>query len=129
MASRPSSSPSLPIPKPQCSSSASSHNGTAEVEFRQRPAKLELADAGFDHPLLCEFRGRLLAADTSEHLLARVLAAVQALGQQRTDSTHLLAAVRDLNRIELVAETLRDITRVTYYHMAKVPYCRGFIWC
>jgi hypothetical protein len=135
MAPRSSSSPSLPILKLQCSSSALSHNGTAEVGFRQRPAKLELADAGFGHTLLCEFRGRLLAADTGERLLARVLAAVQALGllkalgRQRTDATHVLAAVRDLNRIELVAETLRDIPQVSYYHMAKLPYCRAFIWC
>src|SRR3954447_22050262 len=35
---------------------------------------LELGDAGFDHGVLCEFRGRLLAADAGERrLLARVL--------------------------------------------------------
>ena len=74
---------------------------------------LELGDAGFDHSVLCEFRGRLLAADAGERLLARVLDAARALGllkargRQRTDATHVLAAVRDLNRIELVAETLR----------------------
>ena len=32
---------------------------------------------------------------------------LKARGRQRTDSTHVLAAVRDLNRIELLAETLR----------------------
>jgi hypothetical protein len=32
---------------------------------------------------------------------------LKARGQQRTDSTHVLAAVRVLNRLELVAETLR----------------------
>jgi transposase len=32
---------------------------------------------------------------------------LKARGQQRTDSTHILAAVRVLNRLELVAETLR----------------------
>lgn len=74
---------------------------------------LELGDAGFDHSVLCEFRGRLLAADAGERLLARVLDAARTLGllkmrsRQRTDATHVLAAVRDLNRIELVAETLR----------------------
>ena len=31
----------------------------------------------------------------------------KARGQQRTDSTHVLAAIRVLNRFELVAETLR----------------------
>src|SRR3954466_15307387 len=74
---------------------------------------LDLADAGFDHTVLCTFRGRLLAGDASERLLARVLdtareaGLLKVRGRQRTDSTHVLAAVRDLNRIELLAETLR----------------------
>jgi transposase len=74
---------------------------------------LELADAGFDHTVLCEFRGRLLAGDAAERLLARMLdvaregGLLKARGRQRTDSTHVLAAVRALNRLELVAETLR----------------------
>jgi transposase len=74
---------------------------------------LDLADAGFDHSLLCEFRGRLLEHGAEERLLGRVLDAaregglLKARGRQRTDSTHVLAAVRDLNRVELLAETLR----------------------
>lgn len=74
---------------------------------------LDLADPGFDHSVLCEFRGRLLGGDATERLLARVLDAareaglLKARGRQRTDSTHVLAAVRELNRIELLAETLR----------------------
>src|SRR4051812_47558074 len=74
---------------------------------------LDLADAGFDHTVLCTFRGRLLAGDASERLLARVLdtardaGMLKARGRQRTDSTHVLAAVRDLSFLELVAETLR----------------------
>src|SRR4029078_10481639 len=74
---------------------------------------LDLADAGFDHTVLCEFRGRLLGGEAAGRLLARVLDAardaglLKARGRQRTDSTHVLAAVRDLNRIELLAETLR----------------------
>src|SRR5918993_5005457 len=74
---------------------------------------LDLADAGFDHTVLCEFRGRLLDGDASERLLARVLdtardaGLLKVRGRQRTDSTHVLAAVRALNRLELVAETLR----------------------
>ena len=32
---------------------------------------------------------------------------IKARGQQRTDSTHVLAAIRVMNRLELVAETLR----------------------
>jgi transposase len=74
---------------------------------------LELADAGFDHSILCEFRGRLLGGDAADRLLARLLDAaregglLKARGRQRTDSTHVLAAVRDLNRLELLGETLR----------------------
>src|SRR5215217_6178302 len=74
---------------------------------------LELADAGFDFSVLCEFRGRLLRHGATERLLARLLDAaregglLKARGRQRTDSTHVLAAVRDLNRLELLGETLR----------------------
>jgi transposase len=74
---------------------------------------LDLADAGFDHSVLCEFRGRLLGGGATDRLLARLLEAaregglLKARGRQRTDSTHVLAAIRTLNRVELVAETLR----------------------
>src|SRR3954463_9415327 len=74
---------------------------------------LELADAGFDHTVLCEFRARLLGGKAAERLLARMLdvaheaGLLKARGRQRTDSTHVLAAVRALNRLELLAETLR----------------------
>jgi transposase len=74
---------------------------------------LDLADAGFDHSVLSEFRGRLLGGNAADRLLARLLDAaregglLRARGRQRTDSTHVLAAIRTLNRAELVAETLR----------------------
>ena len=74
---------------------------------------LDLADPGFDHSVLCEFRTRLLEHEAGDRLLARVLEAaheaglLKARGRQRTDSTHVLAAVREINRIELLAETLR----------------------
>ena len=74
---------------------------------------LELADAGFDHSVLCEFRARLLQHDAGGRLLDRLLDAaregglLKARGRQRTDSTHVLAAVRELNRLELLGETLR----------------------
>ena len=74
---------------------------------------LELSDPGFDFSVLCEFRDRLLAGGAQERLLERVLevarerGVLKARGRQRTDSTHVLAAVRTLNRLELVAETLR----------------------
>lgn len=74
---------------------------------------LALADPGFDHSVLCEFRARLLEHQAGERLLTRVLdvareaGLLRTRGRQRTDSTHVLAAVRDLNRVELLAETLR----------------------
>src|SRR3989449_2533317 len=73
---------------------------------------LELTDPGFDFSILSEFRDRLLAGSAGE-LLDKLLERCQALGlltargQQRTDSTHVLAAIRVMNRLELVAETLR----------------------
>ena len=74
---------------------------------------LDLADAGFDYSILCEFRGRLLGGDAVGRLLACLLDAaregglLKERGRQRTDSTHVLAAIRTLNRVELIAETLR----------------------
>src|SRR5262249_19999901 len=63
--------------------------------------------------VLSEFRARLVKGGAEEVLLekllecCRVLGLVKARQQQRTDSTHVLAAVRLMNRIELVGETLR----------------------
>jgi transposase len=74
---------------------------------------LELSDPGFDFSVLSEFRDRLLAGRAEALLLdkllerCRALGLLQARGQQRTDATHVLAAIRVLNRLELVAETLR----------------------
>src|SRR5215204_3337393 len=74
---------------------------------------LELADPGFDHSVLCEFRSRLLEGSAEERLLRKLLEACQARGllkargRQRTDATHVLASIRVLNRLELLGETLR----------------------
>jgi transposase len=74
---------------------------------------LELTDHGFDFSVLSEFRDRLLAGSAEALLLdkllerCRTLGVLKARGQQRTDSTHVLAAIRVMNRLELVAETLR----------------------
>jgi transposase len=74
---------------------------------------LELDAPGFDHSVLCEFRDRMADGDRADRLLAmmvdRLVAAglVKNRGRQRTDSTHVLAAVRTLSRLELVGETLR----------------------
>lgn len=73
---------------------------------------LELTDPGFDYSVLCEFRTRLVSGETPSLLLDRMLDVVRekgllkSRGRQRTDSTHILAAVRDLSRFELVGRTL-----------------------
>jgi transposase len=72
-----------------------------------------LTDPGFDASVLSEFRARLVAGDVALSLLDTLLARcrtaglLKARGRQRTDSTHVLAAVRVLNRLEGVGETLR----------------------
>ena len=74
---------------------------------------LALDDPGFHFSALSEFRGRLTAAGAQRLLLDEMLEACRDRGlltaraRQRTDSTHVLAATRDLNRLELVGETLR----------------------
>ena len=74
---------------------------------------LALTDPGFDFSVLSEFRDRLLAGSAEELLLEKLLERCRAMGwlkargAQRTDSTHVLAAIRVLNRLELVVETLR----------------------
>jgi len=74
---------------------------------------LALMDPGFDFSVLSEFRDRLRAGRAAARLLAKLLeccrthSLLKARGQLRTDATHVLAAIRVLNRLELVAETLR----------------------
>src|SRR4051812_43786092 len=74
---------------------------------------LELTDPGFDFSVLCEFRARLVSGGAESLLLEAMLQTckdqglVKARTGQRTDSTHILAAIRILNRLELVGETLR----------------------
>jgi transposase len=74
---------------------------------------LSLADPGFDRTVLSEFRSRLIEGSAERLLLdallqrLRELGLVKARGRQRTDSTHVLAAVRGLNRLERVGETMR----------------------
>ncbi|MFJ3251246.1 transposase, partial [Streptomyces sp. NPDC088770] len=73
----------------------------------------ELTDTGFDATVLSRFRTRLV-----EHGMERVVfdrlvdvcreqGLVGAGGKQRTDSTHVISAVRDLNRTELAGESVR----------------------
>ena len=74
---------------------------------------LELRDPGFNFTLLHDFRERFVLHQGAQQLLDTLLEACQARGwikargKQRSDSTHVLAAIRTLNRLECVLETLR----------------------
>lgn len=79
---------------------------------------LELEDSGFDFSVLCEFRTRLIHRH-HEHLLFEAMlkhfkekGLVKERTNQRTDSTHILAKIRALNRLECVHETLRAALNV-----------------
>jgi transposase len=74
---------------------------------------LDLSNRGFDASVLSEFRTRVVAHGLEERALDLLvgklveLGLLTAGGKQRTDSTHVLAAVRDLNRLELAGESVR----------------------
>ena len=73
---------------------------------------LDLTDPGFHYSVLAKFRTRLVAGQAEAVLLDALLERLQgcgflkAGGRARTDSTQVLAAVRTLNRLECVGETL-----------------------
>jgi transposase len=72
----------------------------------------ELDWQGFHYADLCNFRKRLLLHQREQHLFERVVDYLRAQGyiaaggKQRTDSTHILGAVRSLSTLDLVQETL-----------------------
>jgi transposase len=76
---------------------------------------LELSDPGFDASVLTEFRERLVAGQAETMLLDVLLERckqrgwLKAGGNQRTDSTQVLARVRSLSNLECVGETLRAV--------------------
>jgi transposase len=76
---------------------------------------LELTDAGFDASVLSEFRTRLLEGQAEHQLLEKMLLIfkakgwVKARGRQRTDATHVLAAVRALSYLVCAGETMRYV--------------------
>lgn len=73
---------------------------------------LDLKDPRFDFSVLCEFRSRLLEGKVEAILLGKLLTIcrelelVKAHGKRRTDATHVLAAIRVMNRLEQVVETM-----------------------
>jgi transposase len=74
---------------------------------------MDLTEPGFDPSVLTLFRSRLLNGGKEKLILDKLLERCQkiqlikAKGKARTDSTHILAAIRNLNRLEYVGETLR----------------------
>jgi transposase len=80
--------------------------------------RLELEDLGFDFSVLCEFRARLIQGGEEALVFERLLAHakkqgwLKMRGRQRTDSTHVLAAIETLSRLECVAETFRQVLNV-----------------
>jgi transposase len=76
---------------------------------------LDLTDPGFDFTLLHDFRDRLLTHEAAQRLLDTFLSAckargwIKARGTQRTDSTHVLAAVRTLRRFAGVLEAMPQV--------------------
>jgi len=79
---------------------------------------LELTDPGFDQTVLSEFRSRLVEGNAEQRLLDLLLERcreggwLKAHGRQRTDSTHVLARIRALNRTLCVAQTMVYVLNV-----------------
>jgi transposase len=84
------------------------------IDFKYALA-LDLDDPGFHHSVLSDFRDRLAESDRADHLIGLALARLKdaaLIGDrttQRTDSTHVLAAVRGLTRLELITEAVRAV--------------------
>jgi transposase len=74
---------------------------------------LEVEDPGFHYSVLSEFRDRVIAGGSEAELLETLLKVFKEVdllkkgGQQRSDSTHVVGAVRQLNRWEMLGETMR----------------------
>jgi transposase len=106
----------VPHPTPPCNLVPSNLNSYADAVRGRIDWKyalgLELTDPGFDASVLSEFRARLVTGAAEQLPLDTLLARcrergwLKARGRQRTDSTHVLAAVRALNRTEVVTETM-----------------------
>jgi transposase len=79
---------------------------------------LELTDPGFDYSILSRFRDRLIEGNAEMPLLRQILdksrkhGLLRKRGDVRTDATHVIASVRNMNRSELVGETLRAALNV-----------------
>src|SRR6266852_9550878 len=79
---------------------------------------LEITDPGFDFSVLSEFRSRLLTNQAERRLFDVMLSQfrergwIKERGKQRTDSTRVWAAVRAVNGLECVGETMRHARNI-----------------
>ena len=79
---------------------------------------LALDDPGFDSSVLCEFRARLIQGNAELILFEKLLERFRAhkllreRGKQRTDSTHVLAAVHALKRLSCAGQAFRNALNV-----------------
>ncbi|MFJ8386651.1 transposase [Streptomyces sp. NPDC094438] len=82
------------------------------IDFKY-PMAMELDDPGFHHSVPADFRDRRAEGDRVGRLPDLAPARLKEAGlvrertTQRTDSTHVPAAVRDLTRLELITEAVR----------------------
>ena len=93
---------------------------------------LPLEDGGFHYADLCNFRKRLLVHGKESLLFEELLKQIESLGflkkrgSQRTDSTHVLAVVQQLSRLENLSEGLRMALKAIQeadgaFYKAKLP--------
>ncbi len=74
---------------------------------------MELEDDGFNFTVLTDFRERLIVGSREKQILDKMvsrfneLGLLKSRGKQRTDSTHILAALKELTRLEHLEETLK----------------------
>jgi transposase len=79
---------------------------------------LPLDDPGFDSSVLCEFRTRLIKDRAESLLFERLLERfrthkfLRERGRQRTDSTHILAAIHAPDRLGCAGQTFRHALNV-----------------
>ncbi len=94
---------------------------------------LEMTDPGFDASVLCDFRTRLLEGGAEQQVLQILLDTamkrgwIKAHGKQRTDSTHVLGAIRALSRLETVGETMRATLNVLPNRCSRLASSPDFI--
>ena len=104
--------PSVTLPRPTRPGAQAADAVRGRIDWKYILG-LDLRDPGFDSSVLSEFRQRLLASKEESLLFDLLLRKLREhgylkpRGHQRTDSTHVLAKVRSLGRVEVVGESFR----------------------